>query len=264
VEERGQATVEYLGISVLLLALLLGAGAVAAHAAPRAQPSGDAAYLPLAARYTPRMALERGGDGGEQPVDFRRCRRPACAHGPGVRPVLFLHAVRRGGDLYLEYWEYLPDSQLAHTGIPFVDGYHDDDWEGLIVKLRDDGTVVGARATAHLGFNGRHPWWDLARADWAPYPATLYRASGSHAGSFSESGIDVAGDRWSGTMTTVRPRLVAADEAARGDPPFASGAVAPWQKEAWTDPETPYTGRPGDHAAYARYARWWATLCAVC
>jgi hypothetical protein len=104
VGDRGQATVEYFGISVLLLALLLGAGAVAAHAARRASPSGDAAYLGLAARYTPRMALERGDDGGELPVDFRRCRRPACAHGPGAQPVLFLHAVRRRGDLYLEYW----------------------------------------------------------------------------------------------------------------------------------------------------------------
>ena len=262
--ERGQATVEYLGISVLLLALLLGAGVVAAHAARRTPPPGDAAYLRLAAHYTPRVAIERGADGGELPVDFRRCRRPDCARGPAVRPVLFLHAVRANGNLYLEYWEYVPDSRLAHTGIPPVDGLHDDDWEGLIVKLRGDGTVIGARATAHLGFNGRHPWWDLARADWAPYPAVLYRASGSHAGSFSESGIDVAGDRWNGTLASVRPRLLAADEAARGHPSFASGAVAPWQKAAWTDPETPYTGRPGDRAAYARYARWWATLCVVC
>ena len=158
-DERGQATVEYLGISVLLLALLLGAGAVAAHAARRTAPPGDAAYLRLAARYTPRVAIERGADGGELPVDFRRCRRPDCARGTGVRPVLFLHAVRANGNLYLEYWEYVPDSRLAHTGIPAVDGFHDDDWEGLIVKLRGDGTVIGARATAHLGFNGRHPWW---------------------------------------------------------------------------------------------------------
>jgi hypothetical protein len=27
--------------------------------------------------------------------------------------------------------------------------------EGVIVKLRANGTIVGARATAHLGFNGR-------------------------------------------------------------------------------------------------------------
>jgi hypothetical protein len=70
------------------------------------------------------------------------------------------------------------------------------DWEGLIVKLRGDGTVVGARATAHLGFNGRHPWWDLARADWAPYPTVLYRASGSHTDPSQSPGSTAPATRW--------------------------------------------------------------------
>ena len=77
--------------------------------------------------------------------------------------------------------------------------------------------------------------------------------SGSHAGSFVKSGIDLAGDGWSGTQTAVRPRLVAADQAAGAGTRFAPGAVAPWDKEAWTAPETTVTGHPGDHAAYARY-----------
>ena len=112
--------------------------------------------------------------------------------------MLFVHAVRRSGFLYLEYWEYLPDSRTAHTGIAALDGSHADDWEGLIVKLRPDGVVVGARASAHLGWAGRHPWWDLAKDDWAPYPATVYRAAGSHAGSFKPAGVDIAGDAWNG------------------------------------------------------------------
>ncbi len=153
------------------------------------------------------------------------------------------------------------NSQFAHTGIGLIDGYHRDDWEGVIVKLRLDGTPVGARATAHLGFNGRHPWWDLAAADWAPYPAVVYRAAGSHAGGFEAHGIDLAGDAWNGTARIVRPGVVAADTAARASAVFDSGAVAPWQKLAWTHPEAAITGRPGDRARYAFYARLWATIC---
>ena len=86
----------------------------------------------------------------------------------------------------------------------------------------------------------------------------MYRAAGSHAGSFSPQGIDLAGDGWNGAAGTVRPRLVPADAAARAGARFDPGAVAPWQKVVWTDPEAVTTGHPGDTASYARYARWWA------
>ena len=155
--ERGQATVEYAGIGLAVLVLLFGA----AHAA-RAQltpPTGDAAYLAQARRVAPRIVPEQGDD--QRPVDFRTCRLPSCA--AAGQPVLFVHAVRRDGFLYLEYWEYLPTSRTAHTGVAALDGSHADDWEGLIVKLRPDGAIVGARASAHLGWAGRHPWWDLAK-----------------------------------------------------------------------------------------------------
>jgi hypothetical protein len=255
--ERGQATAEYAGIGLLVLALLLGA----AHTANAglAATAGDAAYLARAQRIAPRIIPERGDD--EVPVDFRTCRSRSCATGP---PVLFVHAVPHGGYLYLEYWEYLPDSRTAHTGIAALDGAHADDWEGLIVKLRGDGTVVGARASAHLGWAGRHPWWDLARGDWAPYPATVYRAAGSHAGSFSPAGVDVAGDVWNGNGTVDRARLVPADEAARAGVRFDPGATAPWDKQVWSDPEAVTTGRPGSRAELARYARWWARVCMIC
>jgi hypothetical protein len=260
--EHGQSTVEYAGLALALLVLLFGMGAAARTRLASARLSGDAGLLQLASRYTPALTLESHGD-GEVPVDFRRCRRPACARGD-AQPVLFLHGVRRGGFLYLEYWEYIPDSRTAHTGIAAFDGYHHDDWEGVIVKLRPDGTVVGARASAHLGWNGLHPWWDLAPADWAPYPAPVYRASGSHAGSFRRSGIDVAGDAWDGDGRGVRPRLVPADQAREAGATFDPESVAPWDKEVWTDPEAVITGHPGDGAAYARYARWWADLCPIC
>ncbi|HVI38341.1 MAG TPA: hypothetical protein VM684_19030, partial [Gaiellales bacterium] len=134
--ERAQATVEYAGVGLLVLALLL-VGTAAARARLTAPVRGDTAYLKLAAREAPRVVAERGD--GEHPVDFRRCRDPVCAR--SGRPVIYVHGLRRGDFTYLEYWQYLPDSRTAHTHIPAFDGYHRDDWEGIIVKLRDDGTV---------------------------------------------------------------------------------------------------------------------------
>jgi len=92
----------------------------------------------------------------------------------------------------------------------------------------------------------------------------VYRAAGSHAGSFREAGIDLAGDRWDGPAGSVKPRLVPADQAREAAAAFGSGSVPPWDKAAWTDPEATITGRPGDRAPYARYARWWASLCVPC
>ena len=137
--QRAQATVEYAGAGLLVLALLLAATA-AARARLTAPHGGDAAYLGLAAREAPRFVAESGD--GEHPVDFRRCRDPVCAR--SGRPVIYVHGLRRDGFTYLEYWEYLPDSRTAHTHIPAFDGYHRDDWEGVLA------TRMKRRLTAGL------------------------------------------------------------------------------------------------------------------
>jgi hypothetical protein len=134
----------------------------------------------------------------------------------------------------------------------------------VIVKLRGDGVVDGARASAHLGWSGRSPWWELREGDWAPYPATVYRASGSHAGSFRRDGIDLAGDGWDGDTPSAEPQLLPADAARASGAVFDTGTVPPWQKEVWGNPESVITGRRGDRARYARYASLWARLCPVC
>jgi hypothetical protein len=223
--ERAQATVEYVGVAMAVLMLLL-VGAAAARAQLQPHPSGDAAYLDLAQLHAPRMVAEHGD--GEQPVDFQRCRQPGCAR--DARPVLYVHAVRRDGFVYLEYWEYLPESRTAHLGIAELDGYHRDDWEGVIVKLRDDGVVVGARASAHLGWTGRSRWWELRSGDWASYPATVYRASGSHAGSFQRDGIDLAGDGWDGDTAAAEPTLLPADAARASGTVFDPGPCRPGKR----------------------------------
>src|SRR3954452_20440187 len=131
--QRGQATVEYAGIALLVLVLVFG-GVRAAQARLGQAPTSDASFLELAARHTPALVLERGDD--SLPVDFRSCRSRSCA---GRSPVLFLHAVRRNGFVYLEYWEYLPDSRTASTGIDMLDGAHADDWEGVIATRMTTG-----------------------------------------------------------------------------------------------------------------------------
>src|SRR4051812_16126385 len=130
-DERAQATVEYAGLA-LLLALVLAGAATAVRAPAGPAPRGDRAQLMLGARFAPTLLLERG-PGAEPPVDFRRCRSASCA-GPGARPVLFLHVVRRDGAVYLEYWEYEPDSRFARTGVAPLDGAHRDDWEGVVMN----------------------------------------------------------------------------------------------------------------------------------
>src|SRR5437773_611472 len=117
--ERGQATVEYVGLATTVLVLLL-AGTTVARARLQQRPTGDSAYLEMGRAHAPRLVAEQGD--GEQPVDPLRCRAPVCAR--GTRPVLYVHEVRREGFVYLEYWEYLPESRTAHTGIAELDGYH--------------------------------------------------------------------------------------------------------------------------------------------
>jgi hypothetical protein len=64
----------------------------------------------------PELVYERGER--QLPVDWRTCRRPACAEAPddpaldahvtpgGMRATAFTRLIRRGGHLYVQYWLY--------------------------------------------------------------------------------------------------------------------------------------------------------------
>jgi hypothetical protein len=203
--ERGQGTVEWVGLLLLvgvLFAALVAAGArvplgslarsiatrvlcaTSLSDACREAPQLVAAYgeelAALVRRHVPTLAYEDGMRA--LPVDFRRCRSPACADGreagvvtrslAGEPVVAFVHVVdcrpaavarteRRGGDcseerrgnLYLQYWTYYPDSATLR-GVPVAGGggYHRDDWEGTQFRIGADGTVE-QRASSHNGYN---------------------------------------------------------------------------------------------------------------
>jgi hypothetical protein len=108
--ERGQGTVEWIGLVAVLSLAMLAAVAVGARvpgaalaravadriicAAALAESCGDEPTLiagygtevgRLVRRHVPTLVFEQGSRA--LPVDFRRCRRSSCSDGPGEGPV---------------------------------------------------------------------------------------------------------------------------------------------------------------------------------
>src|SRR3954453_9488364 len=130
----------------------------------------------LVREHMPWLMFERGSRA--LPVDFRRCRSTVCADGSergivrrsdGGLPVTgFVHIVdcraegaaaaeaegarcsgSRAGNLYIQYWTYYADSATLR-GIPLIGerGFHEDDWEGVQIRIGRDG-AVDERASSH-------------------------------------------------------------------------------------------------------------------
>ena len=150
VSQRGQATVEWVGL-VLLVALALGGlllvglhvdgrsyggflarrilcsfrggcddgrdGLVVAYGERDAQLVRD---------YAPNVVYEPGEK--EIPIDYRSCRTTRCGDAPddrsldvsrtntGLPATAFTHVVREGGSTFLQYWFYYPDSNTSWAG----------------------------------------------------------------------------------------------------------------------------------------------------
>jgi hypothetical protein len=283
--ERGQASVEaaalwgLIALLLLILAALLGPGfardlmrslgAALPHAqrSSRLTPDERALRSPvlraLIDRALPRLVLERDGHGDDNEVPvWTRCRHSECAGAGRAQPVLHVHVVHAALGPVVQLWTYYPDSQTSHLPLAALRGYHHDDWEGLMVAFAQDGSLRGARASAHSGFNGTAPWWEQAADDWAPYTGVVFRASGSHALGFRRGDLDLAGDAWGGDLATVEPgafRLVAADRVAQRGLSFDPEVAPPWEKAAWRNPGTRHTSTAGAGASsMATAARVWA------
>jgi hypothetical protein len=146
-EQAGQATVEWVGLVLLVSLALTGAVGVApqidgrsfggflAHrivcavrggcddgdvALARAYGTRDAA---LVRAHAPNIVYEPGER--SLPVDYRRCRERRCSDAPddrdldthrsdsGQRATVFVRRVRRHGRLFIQYWFYYPDSNTT-------------------------------------------------------------------------------------------------------------------------------------------------------
>jgi hypothetical protein len=300
--ERGQGTVEWVGLvclTSLLVVGLLAAGvrvpgaelarSIATRmlcAAALADHCGDEPVLiaaygtevgELVRRHMPSLLFERGSRA--VPVDFRRCRETECGDAAeqgyvrrteaGLPVSAFVHVVdcragaagqaeansvdcsgSRAGNLYIQYWTYYADSATLR-GIPVAgdEGYHRDDWEGVQIRIRPDGSV-DERASSHNGYNQRPGpvagWASDAGIDsvkhasealglraengWGPETHLLIISGGSHAGNTAGiPHIERLTQRNHVHLIPLEPI------AATSDARFAVNP--PWRKRVWRDPE---------------------------
>jgi len=284
VEERGQGAVEWIGLMAvvaLLLAALVAAGvrppgtdlarAIASRllcAAALADHCGDEPVLiaaygsevgKLVREHMPTMLFEQGSRA--LPVDFRRCRDTECGDGSarglvhvtdaGLPVTAFVHVIERAGNLYIQYWTYYADSATLR-GVPIVgdEGFHEDDWEGVQIRIRPGGEV-DERASSHRGYNYTEsiandgsdasiaPLRDLAETvgvrpnnGWGPETRLLVVSGGSHAG--NANGF-LRIDR---VTPGRRVHLVPLEPiAGRTGKAYRFAIDPPWRKRVWRDQE---------------------------
>jgi hypothetical protein len=291
--ERGQATVEWVGL-VLLACLAFGAlVAVAPHIDGRSFGGflahrvvcavkghchdGDAelarAYGPedaaLVRRLAPSLVYEPGEP--ELPVDWRHCRARSCADAPddrdldahrsqgGARATVFTRLQRRGGQTFVSYFLYYPDSNSTWAasdklweaswllprlrelvaGTSAYPGFHLDDWENAEVRLDADGKTW-IRASAHGGYDTCK---DACRErDWIEHSGWTRVSRGSHAGHMP---TDVGGrhPRFPGADTRERTstaeglRLIPLETVDQESyRPLDPGISPPWRKRVYRHP----------------------------
>lgn len=232
----------------------------------------------LVREHMPMILFERGSRA--VPVDFRRCRETTCADAPprgivrrtdaGLPVSAFVHVIDcrsgaakeaeaagadcsgdRVGNLYIQYWTYYADSATLR-GVPIAgaEGYHRDDWEGVQVRLRPDGSV-DERASSHNGYNdrpgpiggwasdiGAAPVKDAEEAvglrtenGWGRETRLLLVSGGSHAGNVSGiPHIERLTPQRSIHLIPLEPIVTAVDR-------YRFAIEPPWHKRVWLDPE---------------------------
>jgi hypothetical protein len=276
---RGQASVEWVALVALVAALLVavlaigplrrGATGLAEEiagkivCAVRSSGSCDptdpvgrqygAEIAMLVHRYLPGIVYEPGTKA--LPVDFRSCRSPECGDaedrtGPVERsrkgePVTaFVRVVDwrpSGGNLYLQFWLYYADSATAR-GMPVVGsrGYHDDDWEGVQIRIAADGTAE-ARASSHHSYShdgGVKQWAAdtgvLPHSAWGSATGWLWVSGGSHAGHLVKGpGVNRYTPAAAIHLVPLESIVPSTTQQFAIDPP--------WLKPVYTDPESKET-----------------------
>jgi hypothetical protein len=302
--QTGQASVEWIGVVVLVALALGGAGAslgdvdgrsyggFLAHSIVCAVRGGCAverdaltsAYgasdAELVRRYAPSLVYEPGTY--TLPVDFRECRSHRCSDAPddrdldahrsargGLPATAFTHVVHRGGETFIQYWLYYPDSTSTAANAagawrkldgvapgrgPEYPGFHDDDWESVQVRIGRDGRVT-TRVSSHHGYQ----WCKQRRCRnaWGPWTGWSRVSRGSHAGHVptrSERSRTARRGRHTGHPGRIHPAIPGVHLRERTTTgaglrliPIESidtsaydaldpAIVPPWRKRVFTDP----------------------------
>ena len=310
--ERGAATVEWAALMVAVT-LTLGAaiaagpqvdgrsyGAFLVHSIVCAVRGGcddgddelAAAYGPrdaeLVRRYAPNLVYEPGER--SLPVDFRSCRARYCSDAPddpaldahssartGHPATAFTRVLRDGGETFIQYWFYYPDSTstvLNAAGawntvrdavgpeLPQYPGYHPDDWESYQVRV-DAAGRASVRASSHGGYQ----WCkqSTCRNGWGASTGWTRVSRGSHAGhiplraSLAEARLRrrppflatryrhrpqyPGRDLHERTTTSPALRLVPLERVDHdGYGALDPGIKPPWLKRVYSDPRSDATG----------------------
>jgi len=284
--ERGQAALEWVGL-VLLVCLACGAAVAAGAGAVDGRPLGaelaralvcavrgdcdeeaDAlrdAYgardAALVREFLPNLVYEPRTR--TLPVDFRDCRSHRCSDAPdeerldvhraggrrGAEATVFTHVVHDGGETFLQYWLYYPDSTSTWMGSAAVwntvierttgrdyPGWHEDDWESVQVRIDDATGAARLRASSHGWYQGCKE--SRCKNEWTRWGGWSRVSYGSHAGHIPQPERD-PDER---TTTAAGVRLVPLERLTAPERATAFDVTPPWEKRVYLDPRSESTG----------------------
>ena len=157
--------------------------------------------------------------------------------------------MHEGGETFLQYWLYYPDSTSTWMGSAAIwntvikratrqdyPGYHRDDWESVQVRVDDATGAARMRASSHGWYQGckEHE----CRNRWTPWTGWSRVSYGSHAGHIPLPGA---------TPTSARPLRPVCGSSRSRDSAGAERATEfevtpPWDKRVYLDPRSPSTG----------------------
>ena len=283
--ERGQAALDWVGM-VLLVCCACGAAVAAGAGAIDGRPfgaelaralvcavrggcaSGDdelsEAYgerdAALVREYLPNLVYEPRTR--TLPVDFRRCRSHRCSDAPdeerldvhrasgrrGAPATVFTHLARDGGETFIQYWLYYPDSTSTWMGSAGIwnkvvepvtgkryPGFHPDDWESVQVRIDSRGEAR-MRASSHHWYQGCKE--RRCRNQWTAWDGWSRVSYGSHAGHIPQP----APDPEERTTTAAGVRLVPIERLSAADRATEFDVTPPWEKRVYRDPRSESTG----------------------
>ena len=194
------------------------------------------------------------------PVDFRDCRSHRCSDAPDeegldvhrtrrAEATVFTHVVRDGGETFLQYWLYYPDSTSTFMGSAAIwntlikratrqdyPGYHPDDWESVMVRLDDRTGAASMRASSHGWYQGCKE--RECRNRWEPWAGWSRVSYGSHAGHIPVP----ARDPDERTTTAAGVRVVPIESLSAEERATEFEVTPPWDKRVYRDPRSDSTG----------------------